>query len=158
MKLIEVIEEQLLQNFRNKVQTAVQNVGNKVNSLVNKNQPQQQTQLPTKQNPNQRSIEFNQFVEKYKNINSDRTKKTFGFGQSTKARYEDAERDATFMAQNAIANKMGETTTDGNKTTTISNLQGGFIPVDDISYGLRDQSGKETWYYAVVIEFEKSQQ
>ena len=63
MKLIEVIEEQLLQNLRNKVQTAAQNVGNKVNSLINKNQPQQP---PIQQNSNQLSTEFNQFVEKYK--------------------------------------------------------------------------------------------
>ena len=66
MKLIEVIEEQLLQNLRNKVQTAAQNVGNKVNSLINKNQPQQP---PIQQNSNQLSTEFNQFVEKYKNLN-----------------------------------------------------------------------------------------
>jgi hypothetical protein len=158
MKLIEVIEEQLLQNLRNKVQTAAQNVGNKVNSLINKNQPQQQTQLPTQQNSNQLSIEFNQFVEKYKNLNSDKTKMNFGFGQSSGERPDLVKNDAYNDAKMGITSKLGTTTTDGNKTTTVTNLKGGMIPIDEKSYGLQDKNGNITWYYAVVIEFEESQQ
>jgi len=156
MKLIEVIEEQLLQNLRNKVQTAAQNVGNKVNSLINKNQPQtSQPQTPT-QNPNERSNEFNQFVEKYKNLNSDKTKRTYGFGQSSGTEPDRVKRDAYIKAKSAISLKMGDSTTIDNKTTTVSNLQGGFVPIDESSYGVQEQNGKITWYHAVVIEFKNS--
>ena len=155
MKLIEVIEEQLLQNLRNKVQTAAQNVGNKVNSLINKNQPQQP---PIQQNSNQLSTEFNQFVEKYKNLNSDKTKMNFGFGQSSGERPDLVKNDAYNDAKMGITSKLGTTTTDGNKTTTVTNLKGGMIPIDEKSYGLQDKNGNTTWYYAVVLEFEKSQQ
>ena len=155
MKLIEVIEEQLLQNLRNKVQTAAQNVGNKVNSLINKNQPQQQ---PTQQNSNQLSIEFNQFVEKYKDLNSDKTKMNFGFGQSSGERADLVKNNAYNDAKMGITSKLGTTTTDGNKTTTVTNIKGGMIPVDEKSYGLQDKNGNITWYYAVVIEFKNSQQ
>jgi hypothetical protein len=155
MKLIEVIEEQLLQNLRNKVQTAAQNVGNKVNSLINKNQPQQP---PIQQNSNQLSTEFNQFVEKYKNLNSDKTKMNFGFGQSSGERPADVKNDAYNDAKKGITDKYATTTTDGNKTTSITNLKGGMVPIDEKSYGLQDKNGNITWYYAVVIEFEKSQQ
>lgn len=156
MKLIEVIEEQLLQNLRNKVQTAAQNVGNKVNSLINKNQPQQQQ--PTQQNSNQLSIEFNQFVEKYKNLNSDKTKMNFGFGQSSGERANLVKNNAYNDAKMGITNKLGTTTTDGNKTTTVTNIKGGMIPMDEKSYGLQDKNGNITWYYAVVLEFKNSQQ
>ena len=169
MKLIEVIEEQLLQNLRNKVQTAAQNigskvqnatqvVGDKVNSLVNKNQPQQQTQLPTQQNSNQLSTEFNQFVEKYKNLNSDKTKMNYGFGQSSGDDDRIVKNNAYNNAKMGITNKLGTTTTDGNKTTTVTNLKGGMFPVDEKSYGLQDKNGNITWYHAVVIEFKNSQQ
>lgn len=169
MKLIEVIEEQLLQNLRNKVQTAAQNigskvqnatqvVGDKVNSLVNKNQPQQQTQLPTQQNSKQYSTEFNQFVEKYKNLNSDKTKMNYGFGQSSGSTFNHVKDDAYNKAKMGISGKMGTTTTDGYKTTTVTNITGGFIPIDDSSYGIEESNGNTTWYYAVVIEFKNSQQ
>ena len=152
---MEVIEEQLLQNLKNKVQTAAQNVGNKVNSLINKNQPQQQT---TQQNTTQHSTEFNQFVEKYKNLNSDKTKKTYGFGQSSGTEADRVKRDAYFKAQSAISLKMGESTTVDNKTTTVTNIKGGFIPIDENSYGVQEQNGEITWYHAVVLSFKNSQQ
>lgn len=154
MKLIEIIEEQLLQNLRNKVQTVAQNVGDKVNSIVNKQQPQQ----PIQQNSNQLSTEFNQFVEKYKNLNSDKTKKNYGFGQASNERPDMAERDAKSMAQRAITLKMGETTVKDGKTTTITNITGGLIPVDEKSYGIQDPNGKITWYYALVLAFKNSEQ
>lgn len=169
MKLIEIIEEQLLQNLRNKVQTAAQNigskvqnatqvVGDKVNSLVNKNQPQQQTQLPTQQNSNQLSTEFNQFVEKYKNLNSDKTKMNYGFGQSSGERPDLVKNEAYNKAKMGLSGKMGTTTSDGNKTITVTNMTGGFIPIDEKSYGSQDQNGKITWYYAVVLAFKNSEQ
>jgi hypothetical protein len=169
MKLIEVIEEQLLQNLRNKVQTAAQNigskvqnatqvVGDKVNSLINNNQPQQQTQLPTQQNSNQLSTEFNQFVEKYKNLNSDKTKMNYGFGQASGDDDRMVKNNAYNNAEKGITDKYATTTTDGNKTTSVTKLKGGMIPIDEKSYGLQDKNGKIIWYHAVVIEFKNSQQ
>lgn len=157
MKLIEIIEEQLLQNLKNKVQTAAQNVGNKVNSIVNKQQPQQQPQ-PTQKNSNQLSTEFNQFVEKYKNLNSDKTKMNYGFGQSSGERPDLVKNEAYNNAKMGLNGKMGTTTTDGNKTITVTNMTGGLIPIDEKSYGLQDQNGKITWYYAVVLAFKNSEQ
>jgi hypothetical protein len=153
MKLIEIIEEQLLQNLKNKVQTAAQNVGNKVNSIVNKPQVQ-----PTQQNSNQLSTEFNQFVEKYKNLNSDKTKMNYGFGQSSGERPDLVKNEAYNKAKMGLSGKMGTTTSDGNKTITVTNMTGGFIPIDEKSYGSQDQNGKITWYYAVVLAFKNSEQ
>lgn len=153
MKLIEIIEEQLLQNLKNKVQTAAQNVGNKVNSIVNKPQAQ-----PTQQNSNQLSTEFNQFVEKYKNLNSDKTKMNYGFGQSSGERPDLVKNEAYNKAKMGLSGKMGTTTSDGNKTITVTNMTGGFIPIDEKSYGSQNQNGKITWYYAVVLAFKNSEQ
>jgi hypothetical protein len=155
MKLIEIIEEQLLQNLKNKVQTVAQNVGNKVNSIVNKQQTQPQ---PVQQNSNQLQTEFNQFVEKYKNLNSDKTNMNYGFGQSSGERPDLVKNDAYNKAKIGISGKMGNTTTDGNKTITVTNITGGLVPIDEKSYGSQDQNGKITWYYAVVLAFKKSEQ
>lgn len=155
MKLIEIIEEQLLQNLKNKVQTVAQNVGNKVNSIVNKQQSQPQ---PVQQNLNQLQTEFNQFVEKYKNLNSDKTNMNYGFGQSSGERPDLVKNDAYNKAKIGISGKMGTTTTDGNKTITVTNITGGLVPIDEKSYGSQDQNGKITWYYAVVLAFKKSEQ
>jgi hypothetical protein len=155
MKLIEIIEEQLLQNLKNKVQTAAQNVGKKVNSIVNKPQTQPQ---PEQQNSNQLQTEFNQFVEKYKNLNLDKTKMNYGFGQSSGERPDLVKNDAYNKAKIGISGKMGTTTTDGNKTITATNITGGLVPMDEKSYGSQDQNGKITWYYAVVLAFKNSEQ
>jgi septum formation topological specificity factor MinE len=155
MKLIEIIEEQLLQNLKNKVQTVAQNVGNKVNSIVNKQHSQPQ---PVQQNLNQLQTEFNQFVEKYKNLNSDKTNVNYGFGQSSGERPDLVKNDAYNKAKIGISGKMGTTTTDGNKTITVTNITGGLVPIDEKSYGSQDQNGKITWYYAVVLTFKKSEQ
>ena len=154
MKLIEIIEEQLLQNLRNKVQNVAQNVGNKVNSIVNKPQPQQ----PTQQNSNQLSTEFNQFVEKYKNINSDKTK-MFGFGQSFGDDAGRTQDDAYRKARTALqVGKLGTTTQKDGKSITVVNAKGGFPIVDEKSYGIQDPNGKITWYHAAVAGFENAQQ
>ena len=70
----------------------------------------------------------------------------------------DVKNDAYNDAKKGITDKYATTTTDGNKTTSITNLKGGMVPIDEKSYGLQDKNGNITWYYAVVIEFEKSQQ
>lgn len=164
MKLLGIIEEQLLQNLRNKVQNVAQNVGDKFNSMINKNQEQRTLTSKSPLEGKLPSVEYKEFVDKWKPINQDKTK-LFGFGESSGINANGASRMAFINASSVLSIKLKSQTTSNvdpntniRTATTVSNNTGSWPIYDESSYGIRQDDGNYMWYYAVVVSREPKQQ
>jgi hypothetical protein len=156
MKLMEVIEEQLLQNLKNKVQTAAQNVGNKVNSLINKNQEQRTltSKTPLGKSP---SVAYKEFVDKWKPINKDNSK-LFGFaefsGVSSHLASTQAHMNASLVLCCKLSGGNGDCSMENNIRTMKLNCNGEWPVYDESSYMVSQENGNDMYYYAIVVSRE----
>ena len=103
MKLIEVLEEQVLQNMRDRLKTATQNVGNKISSIVNKNQtqntPQQSTQTTGRT--------YEQVKAEWSKINQDMTDMR-AFGEAVGQTESSVQMAGQFNAKKVLLQKLGK--------------------------------------------------
>jgi hypothetical protein len=103
MKLTEVLEEQVLQNMRDKLKTATQNVGNKISSIVNRNQtpntPQQSTQTTGRT--------YEQVKAEWSKINQDMSDMR-SFGEAVAQTQSSAQMASYFNARTILLKKMGK--------------------------------------------------
>lgn len=156
MKLLGVIEEQLLQNLRNKVQNVAQNVGDKVNSMINKNQEQRTltTKAPLGKSP---SVEYKEFVDKWKPINKDNSK-LFGFaefsGRDSHMTWTQAHLKASQILCCKLSGGNGDCSMENNTQTMKLNCTGEWPVYDESSY-MTTGNGNDTYYYAIVVSREK---
>ena len=141
-----VIEEQLFNKIKDKVQSSLKNIGDKIS--------------PEKPLPGRKpesgekplSQQYQEFIKKWEPINKDTSNyKVLVYTQSQNANIIDSE--LQMKAGQIINQKMQGQIKPGE--TRGFKLKGSFIPLDEVSY-MVEENGRTTYYSAKLIEFTPS--
>lgn len=141
-----VIEEQLFNKIKSKLQNTVNNLSDRFSH---------EKPLPGKQPESTEkplSQQYQEFIKKWEPINKDTTNyKALVYTQTQNANIIDSE--LQMKASQIINQKMQGQMKPGE--TRAFKLKGSFIPLDELSY-MVDENGRTTFYSVKLIEFTPS--